>query len=194
MTDLLKGMVKGRKHGPFIWTGEAEHAFRTLKECFQTAPLLQHFDPRKPTQVECDACIIGVGGILSQPSDESVGSKRLVWKPVAFYSRKLIPAERNYITGDQEMLAIVASFKEWRHYLEIPAFTVRVISDHFNLQTFMTTKNLNRRQARWALELAAFDFVIFHRRGKDNPANGPSRRPDYAMVDPEDENPLRELI
>ena len=86
-----------------------------LMECFQIAPLLQHFDPRKQTQVECDACIIGVGGILSQPSDKNVGSKRLVWKPVAFYSRKLIPAERNYITGDQEMLAIVAAFKQWRH-------------------------------------------------------------------------------
>jgi RNase H-like domain found in reverse transcriptase len=136
-----------------------------------------------------------VSGILSQPSDESVGSSRLVWKPVAFYSRKLIPAERNYITGDQEMLAIVASFKEWRHYLEMPTFTVRVISDHFNLQSFMITKTLNKRQARWTIKLAAFDFVIIHRRGKDNPADRPSRRPDYATVDPDDEeNPLQELI
>jgi RNase H-like domain found in reverse transcriptase len=92
------------------------------------------------------------------------------------------------------MLAIVASFKEWRHYLEMPAFTVRVVSDHHNLITFMTMKNLNRRQARWAIKLSVFDFVIFHRRGKENPADGPSRRPDYAIVDPEEENPLRELI
>jgi hypothetical protein len=59
----------------------------------------------------------------------------------------------------------------------------------------MITKTLNRRQARWAIELAAFDFVIIYRRGKDNPADGPSRRPDYATVDPDDEeNPLWELI
>jgi hypothetical protein len=55
-------------------------------------------------------------------------------------------------------------------------------------------KNFHRRQARWALELAAFDFVIFHRRSKDNPADRPSRRPDYAMMDLENENPLQDLI
>jgi RNase H-like domain found in reverse transcriptase len=88
------------------------------------------------------------------------------------------------------MLAIMASFKEWRHYLEMPAFIMRVVSDHFNLQSFMIMKNLNRRQARWALDLASFDFVIFHCRGKDNLADGPFRRLDYAMMNLEEENPL----
>jgi Integrase zinc binding domain len=45
----------------------------------------------------------------------------------------------------------------------------------------MTTKVLNRRQARWAELLASYDFVLVHIRGIHNPADGPSRRPDYAQ-------------
>ena len=44
----------------------------------------------------------------------------------------------------------------------------------------MTTKLLNRRQARWAEVLSGYDFVLDHILGSKNPADGPSRRPDYA--------------
>src|SRR5271170_5948468 len=82
------------------------------------------------------------------------------------------------------MLAIVESMRHWRHYLEGSRHPIQVLSDHKNLTTFMSTKTLNRRQARWAELLADYDFVLVHLPGKTNPADGPSRRPDYA------ENPL----
>ena len=47
----------------------------------------------------------------------------------------------------------------------------------------MKVKELNNRQAQWAIKLAAFDFVISHRAGKTNPADAPSRRPDYKDVE-----------
>jgi hypothetical protein len=65
ITDLLKGMKKGKKHGSFIWTMKADHTFRMIKECFQYTPLLQHFNPKKPIQLEYDAYIIGLSGIMS---------------------------------------------------------------------------------------------------------------------------------
>jgi hypothetical protein len=43
----------------------------------------------------------------------------------------------------------------------------------------LTKKALNRRQARWAEKLAAFDFTIEYRTGKTNPADGLSRKPSY---------------
>jgi len=49
----------------------------------------------------------------------------------------------------------------------------------------MTTKALNGRQARWAELLAEYDFEIEYRTGKTNPADGPSRRPDYRPSDDE---------
>ena len=78
------------------------------------------------------------------------------------------------------MLAIVESMKHWRHYLEGSKHPVHVRSDHKNLEAFMTTKILNRRQARWAEILSGYDFVLDHIRGSRNPADGLSCRPDYA--------------
>ena len=176
LTSLSKGMKNG-KGGSFRWGDEQAQAFRTLKEAFTTAPILRHYDPALPIKVETDASVYAMGGILSQlvPSPDTS-----CWHPVAYYSRKFIPAEVNYETHDQELLAIVDCFKQWRHYLEGALSTIRVLSDHNNLRGFMGVKTLNGRQACWAIYLSRFDFVIEHNKGVNNPADGPSRRADYA--------------
>ena len=80
-----------------------------------------------------------------------------------------------------ELLAVVRAMDEWRPYLEGNPHEVVVYSDHRNLEYFMTTKDLNRRQARWSLFLNRFNFVIEHRAGRLNAgADGLSRRPDHA--------------
>ena len=91
----------------------------------------------------------------------------------------MIPAEQNYKIYDQELLTIVAAFKQWRHYLKSSPYSIEILSDHNNLKELMTKKELNSRQARWAQVLAAYDFEIFHRSSNKNPADGPSRRSDY---------------
>src|SRR6202000_3293828 len=79
-----------------------------------------------------------------------------------------------------EMLAIVQTLKKFRHLLQGTKYPVIVKSDHKNLRTFMTTKELNARQARWAEELSSYDFVIEHIKGKENKvADALSRRADY---------------
>ena len=92
------------------------------------------------------------------------------------------------------MLAIVVAFKIWRHYLECPAHPVRVLTDHQALASFMISKSLNRRQARWAEQLGPYDFVLEWRKGKDNPADGLSRRPDYSMREGGEDYALADLI
>jgi hypothetical protein len=89
------------------------------------------------------------------------------------------PAEQNYDTYDRELLAIVASMKQWRHHLEGARYKILIQCDHKNLVYFQTTKVLSRRQARGAEILSAYDFTIEHLDGTKNPADGPSRRPDY---------------
>ena len=83
---------------------------------------------------------------------------------------------------DKELLAIVESFKHWRHYLEGSKYPIIVLSDHANLCYFMTTTELNRRQVRWVEKLAAFDFTIQHHLGSKNPADMLSHYPDYKPV------------
>ena len=178
LTDLLKGSKEGKKPGPLDWTDSADLAFRQLRDTFASAPFLRHFDPSQKLRLETDASNFGIGAVLSQPDQDGH------WRPVAFWSRKMIPAEQNYETHDQELLAIVAAMKHWRHYLEGSQHCIDVWTDHHNLKGFMKQKELNPRQARWAIKLAAYDFEIFHQPGKANPADAPSRRPDYEGTSP----------
>jgi len=81
---------------------------------------------------------------------------------------------------NKELLAIVDAFKHWRRYCEEAVHQVQVFSDHQNLEYFTTTKVLNRRQARWAQELAGIDFQIDYRPGSRNgKPDTLSRRSEY---------------
>ena len=88
--------------------------------------------------------------------------------------------ERNYEIHDKEMLAVIRCLEAWRHYLEGAKLEFEIWTDHKNLQYFMTSQKLNRRQARWALYLSRFNFVLKHVPGKSmGKADGLSRRPDW---------------
>jgi hypothetical protein len=182
LTDLLK-----KTGSEFRWGEREQTAFDKMKKAFTEAPLLRHFDPNLPVIMETDASGFAIAVVISQPFP-SEAPEKAHRHPVAFYSRKLQDAERNYETHDAELLAIVEGFKRFRHYLEGSTHPVRVLTDHNNLKYFMTTKDLNSRQARWAEKLARFDFFIEHRPGKSNPADPPSRRPDYEMSEAERAN------
>jgi transposase InsO family protein len=191
LTSLMKGSKNGKKTGDFKkeWGKAQQEAFINLLSAFETAPLLRHFDPEKPIRMETDASKWAMGGILSQRFEGR-------WHPIAFYSRQFKGPELNYGTPDQEMMAIVESFKHWRHYLEGSKHPVEVLTDHHNLQGFMKQPRLNGRQARWCYYLTPYDFVIKWRSGSTNPADAPSRRPDY-MVPAGDgvfEDPSSELL
>lgn len=177
LTALSKGAKQGKKPGPLEWGAEQTHAFRQLKEAFTKAPILRHYEPKAKLKMETDASQYAIAAILSQLLPE--GEEHATWHPIAFWSRKLNPAECNYETHDSELLAIVEGFKQFRQYLEGAPHAIQVLTDHNNLRGFMGVKQLNGRQARWATFLAAFDFVIEHRSGSSNPADAPSRRPDY---------------
>jgi len=82
---------------------------------------------------------------------------------VAFYSKSLSPVEQNYKIHDKEMLAIIRTLEEWRYFLEGARHLVEIWTDHKNLEYFITTKKLNRRQACWSLYLAHFDFKLIYR-------------------------------
>jgi hypothetical protein len=90
-----------------------------------------------------------------------------VLRLVAFFLKKIGPAETNYMIYNKELLAIIQVFKTWRLELTSvpPEGLVKVLLDHHNLEYFMTTKQLNRRQACWAKFLSKFNFKIQYRPG-----------------------------
>ena len=158
----------------FKWEKREEDAFQDIKNAFRDEQILILIDLEKQIFVHADASDYAIGSELSQMDDN--GKMR----PVLFYSRKLTPAEMNYSTADKELLAIVQTMKKFQHYLRGTKHPVIVRSDHRNLRTFMTTKELNARQARWAEELSSYNFVIEYIKGRENTvADALSRRPDY---------------
>jgi hypothetical protein len=149
-----------RKGIPFKWEHDQQEAFDELKQAFTTAPVLRHFDPDLPITVETDASDYYSAGILSQLDPEG----RL--HPVAYFSKKHATAECNYEIHDKELLAIVRCFEEWRPELEGSPHPIRVLTDHRNLEYFMTKKLLNRRQARWSEYLSCFHYSLEYRPGR----------------------------
>ena len=101
------------------------------------------------------------------------------WRPVAYISKSLSDTEKNYEIHDKEMLAVIRCLEAWRHFLEGTRIKFKVWTDHKNLEYFMSSQKLNRRQAQWALFLSHFDFKLVHVPGtKMGKANGLSRQPD----------------
>jgi ribonuclease HI len=83
-----------------------------------------------------------------------------VLHPVAYYSKKHSPAECNYDIYDKELMAIIKALEEWRPECEGAAYPLQLITDHKNLEYFITKKLLNWRQARWSEFLTRFDYEI----------------------------------
>ena len=121
--------------------------------------------------METDASDTAIKACLLQKYEDN-------WHPVAYYSRKMTDTEQNYDIHNKELLAIIEAFKQWRVYAE-GASDIKVFTDHKNLTTFTTTKELNRRQTRWMELLGQHKFKITYTPGKDNrTADGLSRRQD----------------
>lgn len=164
----------------FTLPDDALAAFEKLKTAFLTGPVLRHFDFERACTVVTDASDFALAAILHQPDDNGD------LHPVAFYSRKFSPAEINYDVYDKELLGVVEAFREWRHWLIGTQEPIQVCCDHKNLEYFMDSRVLNRRQARWSMFLTEFNFRLSHFPGTQNPADAPSRRADYVPREGDD--------
>jgi len=101
---------------------------------------------------------------------------------VAFFSKLLDVHERNYEIYDKELLAVIWGLEEYKHHLEEHLHKIEIWSDHQNLTFFRTTQKLTRRQARWALFMTRFDFVLYHKPEKTMQTEDPlSRQADHEI-------------
>ena len=153
LTDLL------RKNSKFIWITEHDTAVASLIHAISTAPVLRYFDPNRETVVHTDASDFAIGGWLGQVYDDGV-------HPVLYFSRKLRPAELNYITHEKELLALVYFLEKHGHYLRGIKFTCN--TDHESLKYLQVQEKLSRRQARWIFLLQEFEAIISYLPGPFN--------------------------
>ncbi|XP_044715134.1 reverse transcriptase (RNA-dependent DNA polymerase) domain-containing protein [Hirsutella rhossiliensis] len=158
ITQSLDALLK--KGTAFHWGRAENEAFQELKRRFCESPVLKQWDPSLPTFLETDCSGYALGGVLSQ---EGPDGRR---HACAFFSKRLSPAEYNYPIHDKEMLAIMRCLDNWNAELRsCGPFTI--LTDHRNLEYFMTRQKLTERQSRWAAELSQFDFKLEYRPGSE---------------------------
>ena len=150
-----------------------QKAFNELKKIFTSKPVLAAPDLDKEFRVEANASNYTTGGVLSMKClDEK-------WRPVAFISKSLSDTERNYEIHNKEILVVLRYLEAWKHFLEGTVVKFKIWTDYKNLEYFIKAQKLNRRQARWALYLSRFNFMLKYVPGsKMGKADSLSRRPD----------------
>lgn len=166
------------------WSTEHDVAFRAIKELVISRRVLTTINHDNPGDnkvfVTTDASEFRTGAVLSWgPTWETA-------RPVAFESSPLKDAELRYPVHEKELLVIIRALKKWRVELLGTPFEVR--TDHRTLESFMSQRDLSRRQGRWQEFLAAYDFKIVYLKGTDNAAADALSRTDF----PEPETTLHD--
>ena len=164
-----------RKNLLWVWSNKQQQAFDSIKKLLTSTSLLTHFDTSKPIVLTVDASPFGVGAVLSHRFKD--GQER----PIAFHSKALTAAERNYAQLDREALAIVVGVKKFHHFLYGHNF--EIITDHKPLLGLLSSDRqipemISPRMLRWTIFLTSYNYTLLHRPGKNIPhADALSRVP-----------------
>lgn len=139
---------------------EATEAFNLLKQHLIQSTFLTLPNPSQVYNLSTDASTSGVGAVLSQLDTQ--GKDR----PIAYFSKRLLPYQKNYSATELELLAVVLAVQHFAVYLM--GATFRLYTDHKALLQLNRLKTANGRLARWALILQDYNFDIIYRPGECN--------------------------
>ena len=148
----------------YVWGERQQKAFLQMKAVIAKDTLLAYPDHNLPFLIETDASDYQLGGrIFQMQMDEKTG--KTVPRDIAFYTRKLNSAQKNYSTIEKELLSIVETFKAFRD--TIFGGRIKVYTDHKNL-TYKLSQFATQRVTRWRLLLEEYGPEFFYKPGPEN--------------------------
>jgi len=143
-----------RKDVFFVWSQKCQIAFNILKKVFTFKIILRHYNSDHKIVIEINASNYVFKDILSQYDENEI------LHLVAYFLKKHNSVECNYEIYDKELMIIVYAFKKWWSELENSIYSVKMITNHKNLEYFMSTKQLSHHQAHWSKFLSRFNYHI----------------------------------
>ncbi len=141
---LIQRYIK-KKSEPFHWGNKQDNSFKDLKYALTHAPVLTFPNFKDPFLIYTDASTIDIGGVLMQ--NDGTGKTHVI----AFASRVLTPAEKNYSVTHLDILAVVWALKHFRDI--IMGYKITVYTDHSPITEIFKGRNLSGRLARWYLTI-----------------------------------------
>ena len=162
MTELTRSNAQWR------WEKVQEESFLALKIALEIAPILRLLDFDHQFVVTTDASDVAVGAILQQDVGNGL-------QPVAFASRKLQQAEVRYSAYERELLGIVWTIGQWKHYFQGP-HPIIIHTDHVPLRHLPNQASVNSRIWKWLSILQSYNVDIQHIPRKRNLADSLSRQ------------------
>ncbi len=156
LSSTLSPAVSLRAPQQVIWTEEMMANFCKLKDSLCNHVVLTIPGPEDELVLYTDASGDGIGGCLHVIRSDGEN-------PVAFFSRQLRPAEKNYSVTELESLAIVASINDFEYH--VYGLPLKIVTDHRACLALSNGSHLNRCLLRFALALQDLEVEIVHRPG-----------------------------
>ncbi|GFW09536.1 retrovirus-related Pol polyprotein from transposon opus [Trichonephila clavipes] len=158
-----QGVVDNRRFDGRRRGGQSDNRFHnqggrqggSRNGAFREAPVLQLPNFTEQFNLFTDASGVGIGAVLNQNH-----------RPIAFASRTLNKAERNYTVTERECLAVIWALNKFKTYFG--SLPVKVITDHAALTELTNGKNFFSRMIRWALKLSEVNIEWKHLPGVQN--------------------------
>ena len=162
LNKLISGENAKKKNKRVEWTPECKESFQQLKEICTKTPVLAYANYEKPFKLTTDASKKGLGAVLSQVGED--GKER----PVAFASRTLSKAEKNYTTHKLEFLALKWSVTD-RFHEYLYGSTFEVFTDNNPLSYVLSSAKLDATGQRWIAALQGpYNFKVHYKPGRLN--------------------------
>lgn len=168
--SIAKPLYELTGNNDFHWSPRHEAAFQAMKIALCKALTLYSHEPTWSCTFTTDASLFGICVIITQRG-----------KVTAVWSRTLSNSERNYTADKRELMAVYEGFIRYQYLIELaPAIKVR--TDNMINATNLNPTSKDRQRNRWVETLTKYHVIWEHLPGIRNPADGPSRRSDYAKL------------